>query len=99
MSSREDLTVEERAFIHCNLKDRDGARCFYCRRNLRSKGRRRKTIDHYIPYRLWPAWELENLVLACEACNLRKADALPLTLAWLLLRTVDQSQALYSPAA
>lgn len=93
------LTPEDRTRLACQLKARDGSRCFYCGCHFRPKPMRRKTFDHYVPYRLWPTWDLDNLVLACERCNLRKDDALPLTLAWLLLRHADQIQSAYAPAA
>ncbi|MEV8553532.1 HNH endonuclease [Streptomyces glaucescens] len=82
---REELTGEERAFLHCHLGARDGKRCFYCRRNFRRRPLRRKTLDHYVPHRIWPGWNVDNLVLACERCNVAKGDALPWPLVWLLL--------------
>lgn len=85
--ARAVLSGEARAYLQCVLAARDGRRCFYCRRNFRARPGRRKTLDHYIPHRLWPGWNVDNLVLACERCNLAKADALPLPLAWLLLAT------------
>lgn len=84
-AAREPLTVEERGFFQCALAARDGRRCFYCRRNFKRSVHRRKTLDHYIPHRIWPGWEFDNLVLACERCNVAKGDALPWPLVWLLL--------------
>lgn len=84
---REPLAVEERTYLHCALRERDGRRCFYCRRNFKKTPMRRKTLDHYIPHRMWPAWEVDNLVLACEGCNTAKDDSLPWPLVWLLLAT------------
>ncbi|WP_069627136.1 HNH endonuclease [Streptomyces niveus] len=78
--------------MHCTIKARDGRRCFYCRRNFKGRPMRRKTLDHYVPHSLWPGWEVANLVLACEGCNLRKADSLPLIFAWLLLRAAGLTQ-------
>lgn len=85
--SRPDLDPEARAYLHCRLKELHGSRCFYCRRNFRRRPGRRKTLDHYIPHRLWAGWDVDNLVLACERCNLAKGDTLPLPFAWLLLAT------------
>ncbi|MEU3105589.1 HNH endonuclease [Streptomyces griseoflavus] len=82
---REVLSGEARAYFQCALAARDGRRCFYCRRNFRARPMRRKTLDHYIPHRIWPGWAVDNLVLACERCNLAKADSLPWPLVWLLL--------------
>jgi 5-methylcytosine-specific restriction endonuclease McrA len=84
-AARVPLTEEQRAYLQCAIQARDGRRCFYCLRNFRRRPGRRKTLDHYIPHRLWPGWELDNLVLACERCNLAKADSLPWPLVWLLL--------------
>ncbi|MFE7648656.1 HNH endonuclease [Streptomyces phaeoluteigriseus] len=84
-ASRMVLTEEERGVFQCALAARDGRRCFYCRRNFKKRSQRRKTLDHYIPHRIWPGWELDNLVLACERCNLAKDDLLPWPLVWLLL--------------
>lgn len=84
---REELTPERRDFFHCAIQNRDGQRCFYCHRHFRRRPMRRKTLDHYIPHRYWPAWELDNLVLACERCNSAKGDSLPWPLVWLLLNT------------
>ncbi|MDF2712326.1 MAG: nuclease [Nonomuraea muscovyensis] len=83
--AREALSEEARAYLQCVLAARDGRRCFYCRRNFRRRPMRRKTFDHYIPHRLWSGWHVDNLVLACERCNLAKGDTLPVTLVWLLL--------------
>lgn len=98
MSGRERPDDDMRAWIQCTLKRRDGRRCFYCCRNFKRRSMRRKTIDHFIPYSMWPEWHIDNLVLACERCNLRKADALPLTLVWLLL-AVHGDAARYEQAA
>ncbi|MER5259731.1 HNH endonuclease [Streptomyces sp. NPDC002855] len=89
---RVSLTVEQRTSLQCRLKERDGKRCFYCARNFRARPLRRKTLDHYIPHWLWPAWEVDNLVLACERCNLAKGDVLPWPLVWLLLATFRQTE-------
>lgn len=84
-AARTELAPEVRTFLHCRLKELHGPRCFYCRRNFRRRPMRRKTLDHYIPHRMWPGWDVANLVLACERCNLAKADSLPWPLVWLLL--------------
>lgn len=96
---RANLTPEERASIRHQIRARHGSRCFYCRRHFRERPGRRETIDHFIPYTLWPTWDVKNLVLACERCNFRKDDALPLTLAWLLLQHADPFRDSYAPAA
>lgn len=83
--SRPRIDAETRAFLDRSIKARDGKRCFYCARNFRKRPMRRKTLDHYIPWWIWPGWTVENLVLACERCNLAKGDRLPWPLVWLLL--------------
>ncbi|MGP4008151.1 HNH endonuclease [Streptomyces sp. 4N124] len=89
---RELLTAEQKTFLHCAIKNRDGSRCFYCRRNFRGRPLRRKTLDHFVPHRIWPGWDIDNLVLACERCNLAKADSLPWPFVWLLLAVFRQSE-------
>ncbi|MEU6768631.1 HNH endonuclease [Streptomyces sp. NPDC046853] len=84
--------MEERTFFQCVIAARDGRRCFYCARNFKPRPMRRKTLDHYIPHRVWPGWEVANLVLACERCNLAKGDALPWPLVWLLLAVFRQDE-------
>ncbi|AEM87068.1 HNH endonuclease [Streptomyces violaceusniger] len=89
------LHSKARAMVRVYVAERDGARCHYCRTPF-PEDLVGATLDHYVPYSLWPMSKPRNLVLACAPCNNAKADALPLTLAWLLL-TADQ--ALYAPAA
>lgn len=66
------------------LAERDGWHCHYCRKPFQRL--RKITMDHYVPYRLWPTYLPANLVLACVPCNTRKADALPVMFALLILR-------------
>jgi len=66
-----------------SLARRDGARCFYCPTPFPDPTT--ATLDHYVPWALWPSNRAPNLVLACQGCNEAKANVLPLTLAWLLL--------------
>ncbi|MEE1929463.1 HNH endonuclease [Streptomyces sp. TRM 70351] len=61
------------------LARRHGARCWYCRRPFTSL--REATLDHVVPLSLWRSWSVTSLMLACRACNERKADRLPLLLA------------------
>lgn len=82
---RERLTEAQKTYLHCALRERDGGRCFYCCRNFKKRSQRRKTIDHFVPHRIWPGWDIHNLVLACERCNVAKGDSLPWPLVWLLL--------------
>lgn len=99
--SRPRLSEEERGELRrlISLRDGSGDRCFYCRRKFRKRPMRRKTFDHYIPYSLWQTWELHNLVLACESCNVRKDNVLPWPVALLLLRNIQQYADVYEEAA
>lgn len=83
----------EKWALRLHLAARDGRRCFYCRmpfltdKQLYKKG----TLDHYIPYSLWRGWWARNLVLACRDCNQAKDNALPVTVAVLLLQYAEQN--------
>lgn len=79
------LTGKTRRAIRDYVAARDGAVCHYCRVAF-GTDLTGVTLDHYIPYSVWPMSKPRNLVLACAPCNQAKADTLPLTLAWLLLR-------------
>ena len=57
------------------LVDRDGNRCFFCKRALAIP---EITIDHYIPQSKGGSWDLENLRASCLPCNNDKADRVPL---------------------
>jgi hypothetical protein len=48
------------------LLDRDGNRCFYCKRGL-SEGS--MTIEHLIPRACGGLHHVSNLVIACRPCN------------------------------
>lgn len=74
---------ERGRILRLRLAARDGSRCFYCRTPFPTTAA--ATLDHYVPWRLWPANHAQNLVLACAPCNQRKADRLPPVFAWLLL--------------
>ncbi|MFJ7207490.1 HNH endonuclease [Streptomyces sp. NPDC098789] len=80
-----------RARIVGNLAERDGPRCFHCRRPF-AADMVGATLDHYVPRALWKTWRQRNLVLACAPCNWSKGDRLPWTVAALLLRNVRQHQ-------
>ncbi|WP_405994067.1 HNH endonuclease [Streptomyces sp. NBC_00986] len=72
-------------------RKRQGWQCLYCRRPFTDE--LRPTLDHFIPYSLWRTGWQQNLVLACDPCNNAKADALPWTVAYLLLDRVARSEA------
>jgi 5-methylcytosine-specific restriction endonuclease McrA len=58
------------AFNKKNILKRDTYTCQYCGRN----GGERMTIDHVIPKSLGGRTVWENVVSACRACNLKKAN-------------------------
>ncbi|MEU2076860.1 HNH endonuclease signature motif containing protein [Streptomyces sp. NPDC013489] len=85
MSKRGFLrNTETRKRIRAYILERDGWQCHYCRRPFVEESD--MTLDHYIPWSIWRQSRPRNLVGACYPCNQAKADALPLTFAWLLLR-------------
>jgi 5-methylcytosine-specific restriction endonuclease McrA len=54
------------------LLEKHGAVCAYCGRRISVKG---ITLDHVTPRRGQTAYDRrDNLVLACPACNIQKAD-------------------------
>lgn len=91
---RDWLRGHARREVRAYVAKRDGARCHYCRTEF-GDDLTGVTLDHYVPYSVWPVSKPRNLVLACDPCNNAKADALPWPLVWLLLR--DPSR--YAPAA
>ncbi|MFJ3088945.1 HNH endonuclease [Streptomyces sp. NPDC086838] len=73
-----------RRYLRGCVAARDGHRCHYCHTPL-APDLSDATLDHYIPWSLWRANDLANLVLACHPCNETKGAALPWTVAYLLL--------------
>ena len=71
------------AFTRYNLFLRDGFRCQYCGVKKPAKD---LTFDHVLPRsRKGPA-TFENIVAACQSCNLRKANKTPREAGMKLLR-------------
>lgn len=73
---------------------RDGLRCHYCRTPL-AEDLSDATLDHYVPWSMWRANDLVNLVLACHPCNEAKGAALPWAVAYLLLAHARTALATY----
>ena len=71
------------AFSRRNLYRRDDHRCQYCGRRGKSGD---LSIDHVLPRSRGGMSSWENCVLACVACNHRKADRLPEEIGWQLLK-------------
>ncbi len=65
----------QRRHLKCQLAVRDGRSCFYCAAPFTDLAA--ATIDHLIPYTIWPTWAQANLVLACYPCNQAKGSQLP----------------------
>lgn len=61
-------------FSRQSIFDRDGTTCQYCGKRF---SRSRLTLDHVVPTSRGGADTWENLVVACHACNVRKADRTP----------------------
>jgi ferredoxin len=70
------MSTARRQHIKARLAERDGARCFFCAVPF-VEGLKGVTIDHLIPFRRFPRNLQENLVLACQACNVAKDDQSP----------------------
>ncbi len=62
--------------IKAKLIVRYGLCCFYCGWILLPS---ETTLDHVVPQSAGGEWAIENLVLACECCNVQKAN-LPIDL-------------------
>lgn len=54
------------------LRDHQGGRCLYCRKELRGAG----CVDHFIAWSRYPVDLGHNFVLAHDACNAHKRDFL-----------------------
>jgi hypothetical protein len=54
------------------LRDHQGGRCLYCRKELRGAG----CVDHFIAWSRYPVDLGHNLVLAHDKCNAAKRDFL-----------------------
>lgn len=65
-------------FIRDEVFARDGRRCIYC-----GDGSGPFHLDHVVPYSRGGASTLENLAVACRACNLAKSDRTPQEMGWL----------------
>ena len=77
ISKIEDLGLQKRnsltKFRNILLEQTD-AHCFYCNTPLATK---KIHVDHFIPWSYLYEDAIWNLVLSCEACNLKKSDHLP----------------------
>ncbi|MFF7366055.1 HNH endonuclease [Streptomyces sp. NPDC008125] len=75
---------ERRRKLKAKLAERDGEQCFYCGTQF-GPALEGSTLDHIVPRSLARTWAQAALVLACEPCNLAKADQAPA----LLLRPAE----------
>lgn len=62
------------AFTRFNVFLRDGFRCQYCRGRFRAQN---LTFDHVIPRSRGGISSWENIVTACQSCNIKKGSRLP----------------------
>jgi len=65
--------THKRISVHWQILNRDNFRCQYCGRNPTQHGLN-LVIDHIKPRADGGKTELDNLVTACEECNLAKSD-------------------------
>ncbi|WP_405555400.1 HNH endonuclease [Streptomyces canus] len=89
------IKTETRRLRKRQLAQRFGPRCAYCRSKFTDL--RHATLDHIVPNSLWPTSTLTALVLACWECNHRKGDRFPLSIALLLLRSIDPTRRVIRP--
>jgi 5-methylcytosine-specific restriction endonuclease McrA len=79
--SHKPSSAQVAVIVH-RLAARDGAACMYCGRDLdlgalgNPDHPDRPTIDHVLPRSRGGTWHIDNLVIACRACNTMKADGL-----------------------
>ena len=71
----QSLPRTEVIFSRQNLLLRDGYRCQYCGKLLKSP--KDRTIDHVIPKSRGGKTVWTNVVLCCKKCNLKKGDRTP----------------------
>lgn len=64
------LPTHKVIFSRRTIYNRDGNKCQYCGKNVGTEG----TIDHIIPRSKNGLSNWENVVLACQKCNIKKAD-------------------------
>ncbi|NEA14264.1 HNH endonuclease [Streptomyces halstedii] len=74
--SKHGPSGERRRKLKAKLAERDGAACFYCATPF-GPALEGSTLDHLVPRSLVRTWAQAALVLACEPCNLAKADTAP----------------------
>jgi 5-methylcytosine-specific restriction endonuclease McrA len=89
------IKTETRRLRKRQLAERFGPRCAYCRTEFTDL--RHATLDHIVPNSLWPTSTVTALVLACWPCNHRKGDRFPLSIALLLLRSIDPARPIVRP--
>ncbi|WP_460069514.1 HNH endonuclease [Streptomyces sp. YKOK-I1] len=90
------IKTESRRLRKRQLARRYGPRCCYCRTGFADL--RDATLDHIVPNSLYPTGTYSALMLACWDCNHRKGDRFPLSIALLLLRSVDPTRPVIRPA-
>lgn len=74
--------------LTATIRQRDGDNCRYCGRRVNWRDRRSPiggTYDHVLPLSSGGGESEDNLVVACRACNLRKARRTPVQAGMVLL--------------
>lgn len=66
--------VKRPAFTRFNVFLRDNFRCQYCGGQFRTK---ELTFDHVVPKSRGGRTSWDNIVTACQDCNIRKGDMMP----------------------
>jgi len=66
--------VRSPAFTRFNVFLRDGFKCQYCRKKFKTQ---ELTFDHIIPRSRGGRTSWENIVTACQRCNITKGHKLP----------------------
>ena len=88
ISLKEYVHLDRRpAFTRFNVFLRDHFECQYCGQNYRSED---LTFDHVIPRSRGGRTTWDNVVTACQSCNLKKGDHLPKEIHMVPLRQARQ---------
>lgn len=68
---RRNFNGKRKAAYKARLIGENGCRCHYCKRRVEAQ---LLTLDHVVPVSAGGTNNLDNLVLACQRCNEKKAN-------------------------